>query len=269
MGIGGHLMWTPVIRELHKKHGKLIHLKNEDGKKEVWKNNPYISLIFTPKTYNIHLNDISYAVNSNKTTVVSEFINYDGHIINYYLEELELPKLEVLKCELFFDEDEIKTVEQLKVGLEADYVVIEPHSKLSYTPNRQYSLAKWQTVVNEISKYIQVVQISMHEPALDNTIKFIGTTNFRESVLLIEDAKVFISSEGGLVHGATCVDTPSVVPINSYIPQQLVKYPQNTYLSSSSHSPCGSYKECQRCLKEMNSITPESIIEAVKEILNK
>ena len=185
------------------------------------------------------------------------------------MEELELPKLEVLKCELFFDEDEIKTVEQLKVGLEADYVVIEPNSKLSYTPNRQYPIPKWQEVVNKIFNDVQVVQTGIGGPVLKNVTNLTGKTTFRANVLLIKYAKAFISSEGGLVHGATCVDTPSVVPINSYIPQTLVRYPQNTYISSSSHSPCGSYKECQRCLKEMNSITPESIIEAVKEILNK
>jgi len=269
MGLGGHLMWTPVVKALHEKHGVKVYLENNEGEGLIWKKNPYITLNRTRDAYALDIKEVSYAVSSSKHTGISQFIEYNGHIINHYLEHFELPALEDLKCELFFDGDEEKNIDQLVSDLSDNFIVIEPNSKLSYTPNRQYPIPKWQEVVNKIFNDVQVVQTGIGGPVLKNVTNLTGKTTFRANVLLIKYAKAFISSEGGLVHGATCVDTPSVVPINSYIPQTLVRYPQNTYISSSSHSPCGSYKECQRCLKEMNSITPESIIEAVKEILNK
>ena len=45
MGIGGHLMWTPVVRTLHVVHNKKVYLENNDGGGIVWENNPYITLI--------------------------------------------------------------------------------------------------------------------------------------------------------------------------------------------------------------------------------
>ena len=260
-------MWTPVVKALHKKHGVKVYLENNDGEGLIWHKNPYITLNRTRDAYGLDMKEVSYAVSSDKIKGVSQFIEYEGHIINYYLEHFDLDKLEELKCELYFDGNEESKVKQLLAELDDEFIVIEPHSKLSYTPNRQYPIPKWQQVVNEISKNIQVVQTGIGGPVLGKVKNLTGRTSFRENVLLMKSAKAFISSEGGLVHGATCVDTPAIVPINSYIPQQLVRYPQNTYVSSSSHSPCGSYKECTRCLKEMNNITPDSIIEAVKAVL--
>jgi len=85
---------------------------------------------------------------------------------------------------------------------------------------------------------------------LDNVINLVGKTTFRTAAKLMEHAELFVSTEGGLVHAATCVDTKSLVVITGYQKEKMVAYPQNINLNIASHGPCGMRVECEICKED-------------------
>ena len=272
MGLGGYLAWTAVAREISKRLPEDVKILpcEGDGKtvsrivrSEVFENNPHIltRVDENAKAFPMFLNNPQ--ANYCKTdTPYKAYHRYDKHIIEQMCEfyNIETPEL---RCELYFTEPERRKIDELTAVLEDDFVVIEPYSKDNYTPNRSYPLGKWQKIVNELSKKIQIVQVGLpNYPLLENVVDFRGKTSFRSATLLIEKAKLFMSTEGGLVHAATCVNTTSIVIITGYQDPKMVAYPQNININIGSHGPCGLKVECPEC-------TQDAISHNYKEILDK
>lgn len=272
MGLGGYLAWTAVAREISKRlppDVKILPCEG-DGKtvskivrSEVFENNPYILTRVEEgvEAFPMFLNNPQ--ANYCKTdTPYKAHHRYDKHIIEQMCEFYNIENPE-LRCELYFTEAERQNITKLTAELGDEYIVVEPYSKDNYTPNRSYPLGKWQEIINELSKKIQVVQVGLSNyPLLKNMIDFRGKTSFRSAALLIEKAKLFMSTEGGLVHAATCVDTTSIVIITGYQDTKMVAYPQNININIGSHGPCGLKLECPEC-------TQDAISHNYKEILDK
>lgn len=261
MGLGGYLAWTAVAREVSEKfsgefkilpcegHGKTI---TKIVKSEVFKHNPIISEGDEPKgtkLFPLFVNN-PQANYCKKDTPNKAFHRYDKHIIEGMCEvyDIENPKL---KCEMFFSNEERDEAQKLISQLEEEYVVIEPYSKINYTPNRAYSIENWQKLVNDLSDYVQVVQVGLSNyPLLEKVEDMRGKTTFRGATLLIEGSKLFMSTEGGLVHAATAVDTTSLVVITGYQTSKMVAYPQNINVHIGSHGPCGLKIPCLDCKRD-------------------
>tara|TARA_R110002051_G_scaffold311408_3_gene385407 strand:- start:992 stop:1828 length:837 start_codon:yes stop_codon:yes gene_type:complete len=272
VGLGGYLAWTAVAREISKRlppDVKILPCEG-DGKtvskivrSEVFENNPYILTRVEEgvEAFPMFLNNPQ--ANYCKTdTPYKAHHRYDKHIIEQMCEFYNIENPE-LRCELYFTEAERQNITKLTAELGDEYIVVEPYSKDNYTPNRSYPLGKWQEIINELSKKIQVVQVGLSNyPLLKNMIDFRGKTSFRSAALLIEKAKLFMSTEGGLVHAATCVDTTSIVIITGYQDTKMVAYPQNININIGSHGPCGLKLECPEC-------TQDAISHNYKEILDK
>jgi len=259
MGLGGYLAWTAVAREISKKlpedtkilpcegDGKNIH---KIVRSPVFENNP---LIFKEgektKLFPMFCNNPEANYCKDDTPLKAHH-RYDKHIIEQMCEYYDIPDPE-LKCELYFSSQEEKRVQEIKNNLNEEYVVIEPYSKTNYTPNRVYPFNKWQNIVNELSNHIQIVQVGLNtSPLLDNVVDLRSRTSFREAALLIGGSRLFMSTEGGLVHAATAVDTVSVVIITGYQDIKMVSYPQNINIDISKHGPCGLKIKCDECAKE-------------------
>ena len=121
----------------------------------------------------------------------------------------------------------------------------------SYTPNRSYPFEKWQMLVDDLSDHIQVVQVGLpNYPLLKNVTDVRGKTTFRGATLLIEGSELFMSTEGGLVHAATAVDTTSLVVITGYQTSKMVAYPQNINVHIGTHGPCGLKIPCLDCKRD-------------------
>ena len=102
---------------------------------------------------------------------------------------------------------------------------------------------------------------------LNSVTDFRGKTSFREAALVIGESKAFLSSEGGLVHAATTVDTPSVVIITGYQHPDMVAYPQNININLGQHGPCGLKVKCDDCFSEVMNHDYEEIIEKTMSLL--
>ena len=261
MGLGGYLAWTAVAREVHEKlsgefkilpcegYGKTI---TKVVKSDVFKFNPIISYGDEPKgtkVFPLFVNN-PQANYCKKDTPNRAFHRHDKHNIEGMCEVygIENPKL---KCEMYFTDGEREEAGELICTLEKDYVVIEPYSKINYTPNRAYSIENWQNLVNDLSQHIQVVQVGLpNYPLLDNVTDLRGKTTFRSATLVIEGSKLLMSTEGGLVHAATAVDTTSLVVITGYQTSKMVAYPQNINVHIGSHGPCGLKIPCLDCKRD-------------------
>ena len=150
-----------------------------------------------------------------------------------------------------------------------DYVVIEPHSKTNYTPNRMYPFQKWQEAVNEVSKHISVVQVGQKtDKKLKNCIDLTGTTTFREAAAIIKRSSAYMGSEGGLMHVANAVGTRSVIIVTGYQSPKMTCYPENINIwINDGHGPCGKKTLCKNCFDSVNSHDSMEISNSIMKIL--
>ena len=278
MGLGGLLTWTAAAREIVKsgKSNKVLPCEIHGGQyikiieNEVWKNNPYITMDYedcrSGKAIPLQLNNPTTNYCKEDTPRKASH-RYDKHIIEQICEHYGIQEPE-LRCELFFTEEEKRKVHNLASKLDNNFITIEPESKNNYTPNRTYPFKKWQSIVDILSKEIQVVQIgNPSSRILNNVTNLAGKTTFREAALLIGESKIFISTEGGLSHAATTTNTPSLVIITGYQHENMVAYPQNINLNISTHGPCGLKVECPECKSDAENHDWAEVCNIVKEHL--
>lgn len=276
MGLGGYLAWTAVTREVKKRVDEDIKILpcEGDGKNvtklvrsPVFENNPYIARPDEQcRMFPLFLNNPQ--ANYCKTdTPIKAHHRYDKHMIAQMCEFYGIEDPE-LRCEMYFTQLERDKVAKLTSDL-GDFITIEPASKDNYTPNRMYPFRKWQNVVDDLSKHINIVQLGSNtSKLLDNVIDFRGKTSFREAALVIGESKAFLSTEGGLVHAATTVDTPAVVIITGYQHPDMVAYPQNININLGQHGPCGLKVKCDDCFSEVMNHNYKEIVDKTLKILS-
>ena len=272
MGLGGYLTWTAAFREISQAHNNDILLMPVESngnvvtkvvKSPVFENNPYLSYDANQKnTRLISLNNpaTNYCLVDKHDRALHV---QDKHIIQNICEKfgIENPSL---KCDMFFSEEEEKTIKTIAEKLSSEFVTIEPHSKVNYTKNRVYPFEKWQYIVDKISDKIEVVQVGAPDKrVLKNVTDMTGKTSFRQATGLINYSKLFMSTEGGLVHAATSVKTKSVVVITGYQSLKMVAYPQNENVYIGTHGPCGMKILCDDCKKDADNHDPNEILEKI------
>ena len=276
MGLGGHLTWTAAIREISERGPENIKVLPCRGHGEtvtslvtspVFENNPYIYRgKNTSEAFLLFMNnsETSYC---ERDTPSKAYHKGDKHIIETICSFYNIPA-PTLRCEMFFSKAEEDTVGDLVEGLDDTFITIEPYSKTNYTVNREYPLGKWQKVVDSLSREIQIVQIGLGtSPLLNNVVDFRGKTSFREAALLLGKSELFLSAEGGLVHAATAVNTPSAVIITGYQTEKMVAYPQNININIATHGPCGLKIRCDECRKDAENHDEQQIIEKIEKFL--
>lgn len=277
MGLGGYLAWTAVTREIKKRIDEDIKVLPCEGdgrnitkfvRSPVFENNPYIAKKDEKsRLFPLFLNNPQANYCKTDTPLMAHH-RYDKHMIAQMCEFYGIDNPE-LKCEMYYTNHERQKVKGLVSDI-GPFVTIEPISKTNYTPNREYPFAKWQRVVDELSKQIKVVQVgAAGSRLLDGVVDLRGKTSFREAALVIGESKAFLSSEGGLVHAATTVDTPSVVVITGYQHPDMVAYPQNVNINLGKHGPCGLKVKCDECFSEVINHDYFEIVEKTRTLLDR
>ena len=153
------------------------------------------------------------------------------------------------KPELYFSDRELSRANQLikTFKLKKDFITIEPGTKTEWFGDlRAWEFEKWQDLVNSLSSSLGnncplILQIGLKETdLLDGVIDFRGLTNFRESSILISKSKLFIGTEGGLMHAASAVQTKSVIIWGGVTLPEFAGYPNH-------HSIICNYVPCSPC----------------------
>jgi len=279
MGLGGYLTWTAAFHEIHLFTGKKVlpvELYGNNAKiitSPIFSNNPsiidatvdpiekdYVVIpLNRPETNYCKVDTPQYAKH-----------RYDKHIISQILEFYGIEKkLEELQCRIYLSEKEKQEVNNLlEIIGNKKFITIEPHSNDEYTCNREYPFEKWQNIVNEISKEITVVQVGQSKKQLKNVVNITTKTTFRTCAGIIGSSKLFLSTEGGLVHASQAMKTKSIVIISGYEHPDMVAYPNNfNFWIHGEHGPCGRKQRCLSCWNEVNKHDEIEIVDCVKNYL--
>jgi len=280
MGLGGYLSWTATAREIRKRAGanvKMLPVESVGNfikiiNSEIFQDNDDFCLDFNEASekgfhlFPLILNNPS-ANYCKKDTPDKAFHRQDRHIIEQYCEIYGIDSPD-LKCYLSTTNNCWSSQRVQKEVGNKSFIVIEPNTKTNYTPNRVYPFKKWQNIVNELKDKINFVQVGVAgSKLLSNVIDLTGKTSFRDTVKIIECASLFISSEGGLVHAATAVETKSIVVITGYQSERMVAYPQNININISNHEVCGLKVSCQQCESDANIHNWKEITEIIEQEL--
>lgn len=154
--------------------------------------------------------------------------------------------------------------------VDGPWVLIEPTIKALANPNKQWS--RWQEVVDALPA-VQFVQCGPSArsgaPARQllagpNVTQFV-TETFIEAARLLNTCALYVGPEGGMHHAAAALNVPAVVIFGGSPSVKATGYPDHTNLGGD--EPCGRWEPCTHCVKTMNAITPERVVEAVKEHL--
>lgn len=286
MGLGGHLMWTAVFREikLRNPEAKILFTRPRTfkdmlkGRKfgqpvisPVFENNPHLDL---PE--DVSRKDRVIQINPNnpryqyyyETTPERQLFKTGGHAIEIICREfgIENPKL---KCELYFNASEIEKVEKI-AGELGPFIAIEPHTKDEFTVNKRWELDKWQQVVDQLAAGHRIVQVGQEGGCvLAGVTSLVGELTFRETAALIGKSKLLIAPEGGLMHAANAVDTKAVIVYTGYISPKVTGYPDHINLYPVVEcGNCGLRKPCPIGLVCSGLITPEMVISAADQALD-
>ena len=273
MGLGGYLAWTAVTREVKKRIDDDIKVLpcEGDGKNitklvrsPVFENNPYIAKADEQcRMFPLFLNNPQANYCKTDTPLMAHH-RYDKHMIAQMCEFYGIEDPE-LRCEMYFTNFEKEKVKGLVSDI-GPFITIEPISKTNYTPNREYPFAKWQKVVDDLSKDIAVVQVGASTSRLlNNVVDLRGKTSFRDTAKVIQMSELFISAEGGLVHVATAVNTKSIVVITGYQSEKMVAYPQNINVNISNHEVCGLKVSCDLCKSDAENHDHSEISKLIRK----
>ena len=279
MGLGGYLTWTAVARELCQKipgtkvfpfeqHGNFI----KPIKSKIFYNNPNFYQEITEEPtfcFPLQLNnpETNYC---KKDTAERAHHRYDRHIIEQICEVygIQSPKLQ---CEIFLDEKEKNKINTLldESEIEGNFLTIDPSCNKEYTVNKFDQFHKWQQVVNDLKKEIQIVQIGpANVRVLDNVVNLTGQTTFRQAAGIVGKSSIFLGSEGGLVHAATAFDTSCVVVTTGFMHPNLSRYPDHKIVwANNDHGPCGMKIYCNECDRASKNLDYSIIVENIRELL--
>ncbi len=265
MGMGGHLMWTAVARNIRKQKNKTC--TPLDGfnfcRSDIFKNNPNFSFNGS-LPLDLSLAETNYVKKDGERI---EFSCPGKHAIEHALSFYGIKKDINLKCEMILTSEEESNSNVIKNLLPQKYACIEPHSKMSWSQARSYSFDKYQNIVNALRDQIKFVQIGSPESKkLDNVIYTNGDLTFRETQSILSKANFFISSEGGLVHLANSCNTKSFVIFSSFHTYpEIFHYPENTMIDIALfRHEIGGYKNHPLHFEEVEKHDESTIIELIK-----
>lgn len=144
------------------------------------------------------------------------------------------------------------------------FILIEPGIKRLANPNKRWT--RWQEVVDAFPgvSFVQLRAPDATERPLER-VQVVQTSAFRQALAWLARASLYVGHEGGLHHAAAALDVPAVVVFGGSPSIEATGYPDHTNLGTS--EPCGRWAPCAHCAEIMNAITPEQVIQAVKEKL--
>ncbi len=269
MGLGGYLFWTAVAREIsEKKFGnnkiKFLPLEACNGgvikliKSEIFKNNPRFFQDFEESEFAFPLvlnnQELNYC---KKDTPERAYHRYDKHVVQQICDYYGIQNART-NCEIYFTEEETqRTSEILRKNNLEEFIVIEPQSNDEYSKNKVYPFKKWQKIVDDLSSAgIKVVQVGREtkDKNLSNVVNLTGQTTFREAACVISKSKLFVSSEGGLMHAANGCGIKSVILYTGYIHPNMTCYYENINIwIDHGPEPCGMKIKCLDCEKAVEA----------------
>jgi ADP-heptose:LPS heptosyltransferase len=170
--------------------------------------------------------------------------------------------------EIFFTKNEINIFSR-KFNLREPYSIIQPNSKTSYTPNKDWGFEKYQKIVTKF-KNINWVQVGLKgDLILDDVKNYVGMTSLRELAFLIKNADFVLADEGLLNHMASAFESKSFVIFSGFSQVELAKYDITVPIVNYPQvdcSPCWITENCPKKIKYCTEqISIEQVINEIKQ----
>lgn len=302
MGYGGALIYSALARNIRERfpEKKVVFVypltldeliwRRAASDRVVWKNNPEIDLVVMRPLWYV----LRWFYPKNMTAVV----NIDDPGCFYWIED-QKDRIEYkrgrhaiqIACDVYGidtatlrpriiltrkEKSRAKTVLDTHGLTPGSYVCVEPNTKGTFTPNKAWFFDRWQELVHRLSQTfkergldITLAQVGApHSDVLHGVVDITGTTSFRETAYILSQARLLVSTEGGLAHLNAAVDSPAVVLISAMLPGELMAYPQHTNLFADQSCVCqGLKKPCPRGRACMGVITVDDVIGAIRSAM--
>ncbi len=222
----------------------------------------------------------------------------DKHVVDYYFDLLDLiscPKASS-EFELFTSgQDAVQAREVLRsLNLDRDerFLVVAPGGGESWGKDARlkrwpvkyfFELIKKIKEENAIGHFGKIVILggkgerelgeSLRQMDPEHFYNLCGQTSLRVAALLIKHSRLFIGNDGGLVHIASAMQTPTVALFGPVDPKVYAPYPQNSNrIAIANEGP-----ECRPCYQNMryneacqhvdclNTLYPNTVFQTIKE----
>lgn len=254
MGIGDALMASGEARRLHKSNQQPVLIVDRHGRpqwSEVWEGVPYILKRPIQGAY-------------------TRLFNAPGHrpyIAGKSPRNWTWRAYKPMPAEMFFTAEERAFAEPYR-GM----VMIEPNVKANGHDNKAWIADRWGKVIDRINPgmvlddglFVQCIPPGGR--GLDEIVRHVNTPTFRDACAVLSVAKAFIGTEGGLMHAAAALGTPSVILWSEFISPDITGYPTMTNLRHAGR-PCGNRLSCPTCRKSMEAITVDEVVNALEKLL--
>ncbi len=198
-----------------------------------------------------------------------------GHIIDIIGESVGLLHLPH-QCEIILTSEEDEKAKSIigQYGLGQRFVTIEPCTNKDYFGNlRAWPHERWQAVVDAIrarSPEMTVVQVGLAgSESLKGVLNLCGKMTFRETVALIGKGRLFLGTEGGVMHAANAVKAEAIILWGGVTLPEFAGYPEKHHIICSrvSCAPCGHKGFCDEGHKCMNDIGTNKVVSVVMNVL--
>lgn len=136
-------------------------------------------------------------------------------------------------------------------------------------PNKQWPVARFQTVVDRLSPSLRFVQIgSPGDPLLRGVNDQRGRTTLRQTAAILHHTRAQLGLVGFLMHLARAVECPSVIIYGGRETPELSGYPCNVNLTRRpACSPCWQRARCDHDRMCLTDISADEVVVALETIL--
>ena len=267
--IGDQLCMSTVIRLINEQYPfKIVVISSYP---EIFYNNPRILKCFGVRGSGLYLSRIlrflsgaqleNFLFNNNELSYTEYMRAYGNNLHLVQAHSLHFKHnidfTEILN-EIYFSKSEINEYKN-KFDLPEVYSVVQPNSKLTYTPNKQWKIDNFQYVINK-RQNVRWVQVGESGEFLLNSVEdYRGKTSLREFFYVISRAKFVFATEGIVNHIASAFKVKSYVLSSGFSNTVLSKYNNSVFFDSShscDKSPCWLLEECgvfkKPCLSNIN-----------------
>jgi Glycosyltransferase family 9 (heptosyltransferase) len=160
--------------------------------------------------------------------------------------------------ELFFDGSEIDQ------GPAPGFILIEPNVSPSkpISLNKQWPVERFQAVATQLMLFDGHRVVQLVYPGGRYLLKGVEQwpcASFRDACVILAQAALVITHEGGMHHAAAALGVPAIVIFGGCIPPQVLGYPMHVNLTGGVDEACGSLKPCAHCRDALNAITTDEV----------
>jgi hypothetical protein len=146
------------------------------------------------------------------------------------------------------------------------HVYIEPAIKPGANPNKAWD--RWQDVVDALPDvFFMQCGLEADEPQRlkGDNVQYAVTPTFFHALRQLNRATLYVGNEGGMHHAAAALNIPAVVFFGGSCSVQATGYEDHVNLGGD--DPCGAWEPCPHCERIKRDITPERVVQAIKDIL--